>query len=195
MQGDDKLQKLLILKRFLPVIIPCVSIFFIIIIVLMVCTSSSGDSTVLAGTFFRKPFKDDVNYIITSEFGNRKDPFNEEVIKFHTGIDLSAPDGTAILSIGDGIVTETGNNPAGFGNYVYIKHNYKDKVYYSIYGHLLDKSIRVSEEQRVKAGDVIGIIGTTGNSTGVHLHLTLMSPIFSFESKYLVDPKYVIEGL
>ena len=60
---------------------------------------------------------------------------------------------------------------------------------------MLNGSIRVIKNQMVKSGDIIGIIGSTGRSTGTHLHLTLMSPIISFDKNYLVDPQFVIEGL
>lgn len=189
------MEELLKLKKVLPFLLPLIINFMIIMLILIVCLSSSGESSVMAGTFFRKPFKEDVHYNVTSYFGLREDPFDNSIIKYHSGIDLSAPDGTEILSIGDGIVVEVGNNPSALGNYVYIKHNYENITYYSVYGHMLNDSIRVIKNQVVKSGDIIGIIGSTGRSTGTHLHLTLMSPIISFDKNYLVDPQFVIEGL
>ena len=149
----------------------------------------------MAGTLFRVPFKDGVHYSVTSNFGNRHDPFGSGEIKHHSGMDMSAPAGTEIIAIGDGIVYETGYSESGLGNYVYIKHDYDGLIYYSIYGHMLDNSIKVSKGQEVKTGDVLGIIYKSGLSTGIHLHLTITSPILSFDKKYLVDPYYVINGL
>ena len=64
--------------------------------VLITSDSGSGDSSVMAGVFFTTPFEDGINYTITSEFGDRKDPF-DDTQTFHSGIDLSAPDGTNIV--------------------------------------------------------------------------------------------------
>lgn len=188
----EELEKL---KKYLPFLIPIISIFFVVFLVSMVSTSSGGDSSVMAGVFFRKPFKDDVKYKIESPFGDRLDPIGSNNIEFHSGMDLSAPSGTEIVSVADGVVYETGYSETGLGNYVYIKHNIDGIIYYSIYGHMSDDSIVVSKGDNIKMGDVIGIIGTTGNSTGIHLHFTLSSPILSFNKDYLVDPCYVIEGL
>jgi len=188
-------EELIKIKKFLPFIFPFLMFFFILAIVLMVSTASSGDASIMAGTLFRKPFNDDVEYSVTSYFGNRLNPFDNENIESHSGIDLGAPSGTDILAIGDGIVYEVGYSESGLGNYVYIKHDYGDLIYFSIYGHMLDNSIIVEKDTPIKAGDKIGCVGSTGRSTGNHLHLTLTSPILSFEDKYLVDPFYVIEGL
>ncbi|MBE6152747.1 MAG: M23 family metallopeptidase [Firmicutes bacterium] len=189
------MDELLIIKKFFPIIIPFASLLFIVSLILMISTSSSGDATILAGTLFRKPFNDDVNYSVTSYFGNRLDPFGSGEITNHYGIDLSAPEGTDIVAIGDGIVYQVGNDSDGLGNYVYIKHDYGDIIFYSIYGHMLDDSIVVNENQNIKSGEKIGCVGNTGSSTGNHLHLALTSPILEFNDKYYVDPYYVIEGL
>lgn len=189
------MEELLKLKKFLPILLPMISIFFIIFIVLMITNSSSGDASIMAGTLFRVPFKDEVKYSVSSNFGNRPDPFGSGDIKHHSGMDLTAPIGTDIIAIGDGIVYEIGFSESGLGNYVYVKHNYDGLIYYSVYGHMLDNSIKVSKDQEIKTGDIIGTIGSTGASTGTHLHLTITSPILSFSKEYLVDPYYVINGL
>jgi len=62
------MDELLIIKKFFPIIIPFASLLFIVSLILMISTSSSGDATILAGTLFRKPFNDDVNYSVTSYF-------------------------------------------------------------------------------------------------------------------------------
>lgn len=156
--------------------------------------SGSGDSSVMAGVFFTAPFEDGINYTITSEFGDRKDPF-DDTQTFHSGIDLSAPDGTNIVASGDGVVVEVGFQEEGLGNYVYIEHNYNGVIFYSAYGHMLDDSIAVSEGERVIAKQKIGVIGSTGKSTGTHLHFTLMGPNLKFDKDNLVNPINVINGL
>ena len=162
--------------------------------VLITSDSGSGDSSVMAGVFFTTPFEDGINYTITSEFGDRKDPF-DGTQTFHSGIDLSAPDGTNIVASGDGVVVEIGFQEEGLGNYVYIEHNYNGVIFYSAYGHMLDDSIVVSEGEQVTAKQKIGVIGSTGKSTGTHLHFTLMSPNLKFDKDNLVNPINVINGL
>lgn len=183
------------LKKFLPFLVPMLFIMGIVCLVMIVSSSSSGDSSVMAGVIFRVPFKDEVHYTVTSNFGNRSDPFGTGEIKHHSGMDLSAPAGTEIIAVGDGVVYETGYAESGLGNYVYIKHNIDGLIYYTVYGHMLDNSIKVIKDQEVFEGDVIGTIGSTGLSTGTHLHFTITTPILSFSKEYLVDPYYVINGL
>ncbi len=83
----------------------------------------------------------------------------------HLGIDYSAPAGTPVSSIGDGTVTFAGWN-GGFGNQVIIRHN---STYTSMYGHLSRFAKKIKKGKRVKQGQVIGYVGTTGLTTGPHL--------------------------
>lgn len=189
------MEELIKLKKFLPFLVPMLFIMGIVCLIMMITSSSSGDSSVMAGVMFRIPFKDEVKYSVTSEFGNRLDPFGSGDINHHSGMDLSAPAGTEIIAVGNGIVYETGYSESGLGNYVYIKHDINGIIYYTVYGHMLDNSIKVIKDQEVKEGDVLGTIGSTGRSTGIHLHFTITSPILSFNKQYLVDPYYVINGL
>jgi hypothetical protein len=104
---------------------------------------------------------------ITSKFGPRKHP----VLKrrsFHNGVDLAATLNDKVKTISDGIVVYSGARGA-LGNAVFVSHP-KLKVT-SIYGHLNKVAVRKGE--KVSAGNVIGYAGTTGRSTGVHLHLTV----------------------
>jgi murein DD-endopeptidase MepM/ murein hydrolase activator NlpD len=90
---------------------------------------------------------------------------------FHTGIDLSMPFGTPIFAAADGVVvlarpmTDPAGTVVGYGNYVIIQH---DAGLKTLYGHLL--AIGVKEGDQVKRGQLIGLVGSTGNSTGPHLH-------------------------
>lgn len=100
---------------------------------------------------------------ITSKYGNRKDPFNWKRT-FHSGIDIAAPKNTPILAAADGKVILAGRN-GGYGLTVIIDHG---STYETLYAHLNRIDVKVG--QAVTKGDVIGGMGTTGRSTGVHLH-------------------------
>lgn len=107
------------------------------------------------------------SYPITSRFGYREDPFTGE-IAYHSGTDIGAPGGTPILASADGTVTITNAIDSWGGGYGYhIKINHND-TFDTLYAHC--SSICVTVGQEVKQGEVIGYVGTTGNSTGNHLH-------------------------
>ncbi len=103
------------------------------------------------------------NLSMTSNFGNRIDPFLKRTA-FHAGIDFRAPTGTPILAAANGTVTFAGSN-GGYGKMVDIDHG---NGLVTRYAHL--SSIGVHEGQRVKGGERIGLAGSTGRSTGPHLH-------------------------
>ena len=94
----------------------------------------------------------------------RKHPVTRKV-QPHTGVDYAAPTGTPVMSIGDGTVTSVKNEGAG-GNTVRIRHN---SVYSTAYLHLSKYAKGLKAGQRVRQGDVIGYVGSTGRSTGPHL--------------------------
>ncbi len=100
---------------------------------------------------------------ITSRFGNRRDPFNWST-RFHSGIDIAAPLNTPIYAAADGTVVMARNN-GGYGLTVVIDHG---STYETLYAHLNRIDVEVGD--KVKKGDTIGGMGTTGRSTGVHLH-------------------------
>ena len=100
---------------------------------------------------------------ITSKFGYRRDPFSGK-IDFHRGIDIKAPYRTPVRATANGRVIYAGwLGP--YGKTVVIKHKYG---YQTLYGHL--SKIKVRAGQRVKEGQIIGYVGSTGRSTGPHLH-------------------------
>lgn len=166
---------------------------FFCMILLFSSTTNSSESTAVSITL-QVPFEDNVNYVITSLFGERQDPIEPEKTKFHKGIDLAAPDGTNIVSSYDGVIISTGNSEE-LGNYVYIEHNVSGIKVYTLYAHMLDDSIVVKTGQKVKTKEKIGVIGSTGKSTGTHLHFVICIHQLSFELEYLLDPINVIEGL
>ncbi|HSM20303.1 MAG TPA: peptidoglycan DD-metalloendopeptidase family protein, partial [Hyphomicrobiales bacterium] len=100
---------------------------------------------------------------VTSNFGVRRDPF-EGRMAMHAGIDFRAGRGTPVRAPAAGVVTLAGRN-AGYGKMIEIEH--KNGVS-TRYGHL--SAISVAKGQRVKAGEIIGRVGSTGRSTGPHLH-------------------------
>jgi murein DD-endopeptidase MepM/ murein hydrolase activator NlpD len=99
-----------------------------------------------------------------SAYGVRSDPF-EGTRKMHAGIDLSAPVGTPIYATADGVVLRAGWNNGGYGNLIELDHG---RAIATRYGHL--SSILVQPGQRVTRGQQIGRMGSTGRSTGSHLH-------------------------
>ena len=103
---------------------------------------------------------------ISSSFGSRKHPVTGKR-HFHTGIDIPAPRGTAVLAAADGDVTEVGSHPR-LGKFIKIDHG---NGVYSIYGHLDRYMVR--KGKHIDAGTRIGSVGSTGRSTGPHLHFTI----------------------
>ncbi|MEO6882521.1 MAG: peptidoglycan DD-metalloendopeptidase family protein [Bacteroidia bacterium] len=101
---------------------------------------------------------------IGSGFGWRMHPIFK-TMHFHTGVDLVAHEGTPIYASGDGVVEPLASTEDGYGNHVVIDHGYG---YESLYGHM--SKIIVQPGQKVKRGEVIGYVGSTGLSTGPHLH-------------------------
>lgn len=103
-------------------------------------------------------------FSVTSPFGWRIHPINGEWA-YHTGVDLGADLGTPIQAYFDGEVVFSGAY-GGYGNTILIRHQ---SEIYTFYGHCYQ--LYVVPGQKVKAGDMIAAVGSTGNSTGSHLHL------------------------
>jgi murein DD-endopeptidase MepM/ murein hydrolase activator NlpD len=117
---------------------------------------------------------------VASGFGYRIDPIYKTT-KMHAGIDFTAPQGTPIYATADGVVTIAGNSGNGYGNHVVINHGYG---YETLYGHMV--RVKSRSGQAVKRGEVIGWVGSTGKSTGPHLHYEVhkggskIDPIYFF---------------
>jgi murein DD-endopeptidase MepM/ murein hydrolase activator NlpD len=121
---------------------------------------SAGDGPALGdGTFIRP-----VPGPITSGFGNRTDPVTG-ASAYHAGLDIGAPCGTPIKAAGTGVILSAGFNGGGYGNMTLINHG---NGLSTLYGH--QSSIIVTNGQSVTQGQVIGYVGSTGKSTGCHLH-------------------------
>jgi murein DD-endopeptidase MepM/ murein hydrolase activator NlpD len=117
---------------------------------------------------------------VSSGFGYRIDPLYKTV-KFHPGLDFTAPQGTPVYATADGVVRVAGNLGNGYGNHIVIDHGYS---YNTLYGHLY--RLKARRGQVVKRGEVIGYVGNTGKSTGPHLHYEVikgrkhLDPIYFF---------------
>lgn len=119
---------------------------------------------------------------IASGFGYRIDPIYK-TMKFHSGLDFTAPSGTPIYATGDGTIEEASLSDVGYGNHVVVNHGYG---YKSLYGHMV--RMKVKRGQSVKRGDVLGWVGSTGKSTGPHCHYEVskngvkVDPVYFFYS-------------
>ena len=111
-----------------------------------------------------QPISNDKLTRMASGYGWRSDPFTK-ARKMHWGMDFTSPKGTPIYASGDGKVTRADNNSSGYGKHIRIDHGYG---YISLYGHL--SNYNVKSGQRVKRGDLIGFVGSTGRSEAPHLH-------------------------
>jgi murein DD-endopeptidase MepM/ murein hydrolase activator NlpD len=118
-----------------------------------------------------------INGAITSPYGYRRDPFNSGRTQFHTGLDIRGSTGTPVKAAMAGRVSQTGTDNV-LGNYVIISHH---SGYRTLYGHL--SVIRARTGAYVAQGELIGNVGSTGLSTGPHLHFTV------YKNGVLVNPR------
>ena len=130
------------------------------------------------GELFKCPIT--AKWRLSSPYGYRADPFTG-VRKFHTGMDLAAPTGTPVKASLDGKVVAVSFNQV-YGNYVIISHI---NGYQSLYAHLHTATAKVG--QRINQGDKLGLVGSTGYSTGPHLHFTV------YKNGKLVNPQELIK--
>ncbi|MBL7698455.1 MAG: peptidoglycan DD-metalloendopeptidase family protein [Chitinophagaceae bacterium] len=115
---------------------------------------------------------------VASGYGYRIDPIYKTP-RFHAGLDFTAPQGTPIYATANGVAKIAGNTGNGYGNHVVISHGYG---YETLYGHMFRVKVRVGE--RVKRGEVIGYVGSTGKSTGPHCHYEVR------KNSQRIDPVY-----
>jgi murein DD-endopeptidase MepM/ murein hydrolase activator NlpD len=115
------------------------------------------------GELFRWPVW---GFNLTCYYGYRSDPFTHER-SFHNGLDLAMPYGSPVRAAMEGVVASTGYNST-YGNYILINHH---SGYRTLYGHL--SAVRVQAGESVNLGQIVGNVGSTGRSTGPHLHFTV----------------------
>ena len=129
-----------------------------------------------------------------SGFGLRVHPIYK-IIKFHFGMDFTAPSGTDVYSTGNGVIVAVQSSKRGLGNHIIVDHGFG---YTSIYAHLNNFNVRVG--QKVQRGDIIGFVGNTGTSVANHLHYEIklngvnVDPVnFYFEDLTAADYERIIE--
>ena len=155
-------------------------------------TIEKTDTIILCGTkkivfddnpkIFIFPLKDPERYSYSSEFGGRKDPFTGEY-SYHSGLDIACPLGTTVVAADSGIVVESVDSNGSAGYHITILH---DNGLSTTYMHLSKRLVEVGE--RVYAGQEIALSGSTGRSTGPHLHFTVLD-----EDGKLVNPRKYTE--
>ena len=143
--------------------------------------------TMLASMPSIKPVRSDKlarSIRMLSGFGMRVHPIYKRR-RMHTGIDFTAPTGTPVQATGDAVVVDVKKLRTGYGTHVILDHGFG---YETLYGHLSE--VTVKKGQRVKRGEVVGLVGSTGASTGPHLHYEVIN------RKQKVDPiHYCMDGL
>lgn len=132
---------------------------------------------------FRQPFRGD--YPITLDYGEAFPPLYTHESP-HPGIDYGCPEGTEILACADGRITVTGRQKMGYGTYIVLNVVDGRDNYFITYAHL--SSILVNDGQTVKRGDIIGLSGNTGTSTGPHLHFEVR------KNNIVIDPKTMLRN-
>lgn len=121
-------------------------------------------------------------YSVTSGFGRRYHPILKR-LRVHTGVDITAPKGTPVYATADGTVTNE-TPGGGYGMVIVINHGYS---YKTVYAHLSKRKVKPG--QKVKRGEVIGYVGSTGLSTGAHLHYEVIkngqrvNPVYYFNAE------------
>lgn len=120
---------------------------------------------------------------LSSLFAGRKDPFTGKPAT-HSGIDVPAPKGVKILSAKSGVVLTSAYNKGGYGNYVVVDHGNGNTT---LYAHMSSRAVKAGDV--VKQGQVLGYVGTTGRSTGNHLHYEIR------EKNVRIDPVIRYNGL
>ncbi len=145
---------------------------YVALSVLLEDVYTASAQTSYIGGEFGSPFKEGWRQYVTSEFGPRDPitlPDGSKTGDFHNGIDFGSPTGTPIQALGNGKVVLVRYTNIGLGFYCVIDHG---GGIFSVYGHL--SRIHVNENQEIITGQIIGDVGSTGYSTGPHLHLEII---------------------
>ncbi|WP_233192095.1 murein hydrolase activator EnvC [Sporosarcina sp. P34] len=150
--------------------------------------SSASSSSVAAPPVSSGTWTKPTTGTFTSGFGWRIHPISK-VRKQHRGMDISAPTGTPVVAAGDGVVSYAGSME-GFGNVIMITHSVKGQILTTVYGHL--STISTSSGQSVDKGQFIGAVGSTGFSTGPHLHFEVHVGNFSATGPSAVNPLHYV---
>ncbi|TVQ06386.1 MAG: M23 family metallopeptidase [Leptolyngbya sp. DLM2.Bin27] len=118
---------------------------------------------------------------VSSEFGLRPNPFGGRGYEMHEGIDFAGPVGKPILATAEGVVV-TAEYSGGYGNHVKVDHGYS---YETLYAHLSELEVEIGD--RVRRGEVLGYLGSTGRSSGPHLHYSI------YRNGQAVNPRHYLK--
>jgi len=118
---------------------------------------------------------------VSSEFGLRPNPFGGRSYEVHDGMDFAGPVGKPILATAEGVVVKA-TYDGGYGNHVQIDHGYS---YKTLYAHMSQLQVKVGD--RVQRGDVVGYLGSTGRSSGPHLHYGI------YRNSRAINPRYFLK--
>lgn len=172
-------------------LLPVILVIFLVLIILAICAALFGSQESFYKSNFVLPF-DTTEYSITSPYGDRTDPISNEE-KFHNGIDV-VPTSLNIVAIADGTVVSSAYDPDSAGEYVVIEHKISGTTYRSGYYHMKLNSRVVKVGEQVKQGQQLGIMGSTGYSTGTHLHFVLQEYNTKEKKFDYTDPTSIIKN-
>lgn len=172
-------------------LLPVAGVLLIVLIILGVCAALFGSQESFYKSSFVLPF-DTTEFSITSPYGERIDPISNEE-KFHSGIDV-VPTSLNIVAVADGTVITSAYDPDSAGEYVIIEHKLSGTTYRTGYYHLQENSRVVKTGEQIKQGQQIGIMGSTGYSTGVHLHFVLQEYNSKTKNFDYTDPTSIIKN-
>ncbi len=128
-----------------------------------------------------------IDYYFSSGFKYRLHPITRKR-HFHNGLDIATRKGTPVVATANGIIEKTGNAPKGFGRYIRISHTSKEMD--TLYGHLLRFAKGIKKGREVVRGEVIGYVGSTGTSTGYHLHYGVYIKNVPQNPEHYIIPEY-----
>lgn len=134
-----------------------------------------------------------LNGPITQYFGENPDFYAQWGYAGHNGIDFGIPERTPIMAAASGTVEKVGFEDGGYGNYVKLKHQDGGSTYFTYYAHMVQQST-LTVGKAINVGDVVGLSGNTGASTGPHLHFGLRTSETTGSYKGYIDPLPFLTG-
>lgn len=170
--------------------LPFALILILLLAIFAIIAALFGSDVSFYQSYFVLPF-DSTTYTITSPYGERIDPIDGSTA-FHSGIDV-VPTSANIVAIADGTVITSDLQEIN-GEHIVVEHKIAGQVYRSGYYHLKENSRTVKVGDTVKQGQQLGIMGSTGKSTGAHLHFTLQKFNAMNQKFEYTDPSIVINN-
>nr|WP_289039285.1 M23 family metallopeptidase [uncultured Allobacillus sp.] len=127
---------------------------------------------------------------ISSNYGVRTDPFTYAKSK-HNGLDIAKSGKVEVVAAADGVISKSYRSDS-YGEVVFVEHTIEGQVYETVYAHLREGSRKHYVGEEVKQGETLGLQGSTGNSTGQHLHFELHKGKWNYDKTNAVDPTHYI---